>query len=622
MTPRSDVSGVPCQGGYVAKRCPVRAQNDMLVLAEPAPSSPFLQRLFQRGVQFEHEAVRRWVTERPDAFVIHGAGDEAERETLAAMNARQPVVIGGQLPADEMGRRVGRPDALVAAVGGGYRAVDIKHHRAIVAESPGTHDFPAWISHLARPSRENAGLDEAAEARKREDDLLQLAHYQRMLEARGLAAGDGRWAGIVGTELEVVWYDLDAVVWRTPAATAATKYRSTMERYDFEFDFRLDIIAVAQQHQQDPDVPLAVVPAKNSECGSCPWWDYCRPQLEAGSGDVSLIPRVGWPQRKIHHDHGVTDRAELASLDVGTASLVAAKIDVARWIELAAGREPHLDLAALDDTAGRKKERKLLSAAGIATAGDIAVLCSRTAAYSGSGLTVLPTHIDMARAALGSDLVYLRRGVETLHIPRADIEVDVDMENTDDGCYLWGALVSDRSSAGVTDPQYEPFMTWEPMTLDAETANSLRFWQWLIELRRQADSEGRTFAAYCYNAAAENTVLHRLGLNAGLTDEIDEFLDSDNWIDMLRVWDRQLITGGPSGLKVVAPIAGFHWDVDDPGGGESMLKYDEATSGAAEQEHARRWLLDYNRGDVEATLALRNWMTSATISRIETLTAT
>jgi predicted RecB family nuclease len=43
-----------------------------------------------------------------------------------------------------------------------------------------------------------------------------------------------------------------------------------------------------------------------------------------------------------------------------------------------------------------------------------------------------------------------------------------------------------------------------------------------------------------------------------------------------------------------------------------MLRYETAidTSGVAEAAAARDWLLRYNRSDVEATLALRNWLES------------
>ena len=87
---------------------------------------------------------------------------------------------------------------------------------------------------------------------------------------------------------------------------------------------------------------------------------------------------------------------------------------------------------------------------------------------------------------------------------------------------------------------------------------------------------------------------------------------------MWQVVDSHLITGGPLGLKLVAPLAGFTWDVDDPGGAGSMLRYDEAVGAEApeERERAQEWLLEYNRGDVEATLAIRDWIETASIPSV------
>jgi predicted RecB family nuclease len=608
MPQRFDVSQVPLQGGYVAKQCPVRAQNDTLEPGEPLPPDPFTRRLFANGNAFEAEIIAEVLRLHPRAVVIHAEGSDAlEAATHAAMSGGSSPILSGRLPSDLVGRRVGRPDLLIAAPGGGYWPVDVKWHQNLEPVSGRRSPLPGLCSALDALGRDAAILDEEYAARKREEDLLQLAHYQRMLESIGMQATDGRWAGIIGTERRVVWYDLDAPIWQTPSSTENTKVRSTMDRYDFEFAFRLDVVAVAEQHKRDPSVDLLTVPVKISECGSCPWWDYCRPQLEKPPGDVSLLPRIGWSQWKIHRDHGVTNRAELAELDPRTARLVAGGVDVAALMAAAP------DAALADLVSG--KALALLASEGIATSADLQALCARTASYSDVGLSVLPTHIDVARAALGPAPVYRRRGISEVIAPHADIEIDVDMENTELGCYMWGSYVGDRSSTGIAKTGYRAFVTWDPLTQRVEAENSLRFWRWLMEIRQECHNAGMTFAAYCYNAGAENTYLRRLGIaEESVADEIEAFITSGEWIDLLREWDSQLITGGSSSLKTTAPLAGFQWEVDDAGGGESMIKHDLATRG---DKAAQDWLLAYNRGDVEATVAVRDWMGSTVFPGIE-----
>ncbi len=617
MSTRYDVANVPLQGGYVAKQCPVRAQNDTVRPSEPASPDPFLQRFFDKGKAFEADVVTDILRRHPAAFLVEGTdAEQREAATVAAMRAARSPILNARLPADHVGRRVGRPDLLVAAPGGGYRAVDIKWHQSLAPASGKASELPGPSSDLGAFDLDAAVVDPAYAARKSEDDLIQLAHYQRMLEAAGLAAEESRFGAIIGTERRVVWYDLDLPIWRTPSSTGKTKLRSTMERYDFEFAFRLDIVAVAEQHNRDATVGLLVVPVRRVDCPTCPWNDYCRPLLEAGSGDVSLLPRIGWTQWKVHRDHGITDRAKLAALDWRTATIIAAGVDVRTLQTLAANLPAELSMLEMEVVGKTARQVEQLRASGVETAGQLTALDAATAAYSGSGLTALPEHIDLARAALGPAPVYRRRGVDRVMVPRADVEIDIDMESSEIGVYLWGTLLTDRTDPQTPRSEYTPFVTWEPLTPESESDNSYAFWSWLMDVRSAADEQGLSFRAYCYNAGAENQYLRRLGLSAGMSDQVERFIDSDAWVDLLKVWDSQLITGQGSGLKVVAPLTGYRWTVEDASGGESMVRYDHAIDG---DQVARSWLLDYNRGDVEATRSLREWMDTTCLTGVEQL---
>lgn len=613
MATRYDVTGVPPQGGYVAKQCPVRAQWDAIGPCDPLPPSAALQRLFARGNEFEADVVAELCALHPGALNLlsedRDSRAERERATREAMASGSGLIIGGRLPTDNAGRRTGEPDLLIASAGTGYRPADIKHHRSLVGRSADSTAEAALCSALGRPGREAADRDAAMAARKRRGDLLQLAHYQRMLEAAGLAAGGGRHGGIIGVERVVVWYDLDAPIWRTPSSSGKTRLRSTMEVYDFEFDFRLDIIAVAAASAGDPSVIPLVVPVKIGECAQCPWWSCCGPRLQAGSGDVSLLPRIGWREWRIHHDHGVTDRAALAALDYRTAALIAAGVDLRPVMSAVDKLPPETELAAV---LGGRKQAQLgrLAAAGARTLRDVAALCPRTASYSDAAMLDLPEQIDQARAALGGSPAYRRREVDEVSVPRGDIEVDIDMENTADGVYLWGTLATIRSPWKARPAGYRAFLCWEPMTAAAEEEIFTEFWRWLTDLRAAAAEDGLDLRAYCYNAAAENTQLRRLAAACGLSAEVAAFIDSAQWVDLYRVFTDQLITGGSAALKTVAPLAGFSWEVADPGGDEAMLRHDQAV-GPDGDPAARAWLVAYNRNDTEATRALRSWLDEA-----------
>jgi len=597
-----NVSMVTVQGGYIAKQCPVVIQNTVLVPTEKTELPPEAIHRMDAGIEFEATVLESMREDGPDSWVVipQQPRDIAIEATVDAMGNRAAVIENAFLPVDVEGRRTGRPDLLVRS-DGGYVPVDVKHHRTIDEE-----EGSVLVSVLTDPFYEAAYQIDGWELRKHQGDALQLAHYHRMLEAGGHASGRPV-GGILGKEGLIVWYDLDSPMWTTPAKSDGKKrkVRTSLERYDFEFGFRLDIAATAFNHLEDHGVDLLVEPRACGECGECGFHDFCWSTLELGSGDTSLLPGLTYQHWRTLRDLGITERSQVADLDYPTASLLKSGVEIDVFVGLAEGADSSGSLESIRPRA--KKQLSVLDEAGVRTVEDLLrVTDSDTAAVGG----FIAKRILDARAALGPHPVYRRPGVDEATVPRADIEIDIDMENVNEGVYLWGVLINDRTKLD-TVPEYIPFVSWEPINDEVELEVFLAMWNWLTTQRDQARDSGLTMKAYVWHEPAENQHLRRISgaANRRLEEQVETLINSGAWVDLKRVFEKSWITGGSVGLKSIAPLAGFEWDVDDPGGGLSMVKYDEAVVVDSEAaDAARDWILDYNRGDVEATSAIRDWL--------------
>ncbi len=217
----------------------------------------------------------------------------------------------------------------------------------------------------------------------------------------------------------------------------------------------------------------------------------------------------------------------------------------------------------------------------------------------------------------------LVRRVRDLAVPRADVEVDVDMESyADAGAYLWGCWLSDADID--EEPGYRAFVSWEPLPSDDEARSFAEFWTWFGSVRRRAYERGLSFRAYCYNELAENRWMlasaERFAGKPGVPSvaEVREFIRSAEWVDLFASVREQFLCPNGKGLKVIAPSAGFAWRDAEASGENSMRWYRDAVGlgGGVPVLSQRDRILRYNEDDVRATWTIRRWMTSGEANEI------
>ena len=565
-------------GAYAARSCPVKTQNAFNPTVAPPQAEPSdaLAELFEGGAQFEAVVLERLISSARgrvvDLRLLAAESRAIQIQACArAIDSGAAVIIGGCLPIDLAGHRVGCPDLLIRGAdtptgAPGYHPAEVKWHKIIERVRRPAVDGEASpalrYSMLEQPAPADA-IELAGHGLRigsRWADLLQLAHYHRMLESCGHAASPSLGA-IIGTDTVtngpvLVWAALDQPMLRTFSRSSPEgwRLRSPLERYDHEHAFRVDIAAVAQRQTGavTGDPHLLVEPIVNAECGRCQWWEHCRPQLDPQ--DVSL--RI---------DKGPLDMREIATLRrhgiLTITDLVGADLD-----ELLASYLPEV-------THRPGAEGRLRVAARRAR--------------------MLMDGSSFARETDGS-----------ITVPDAEVEIDLDIESSADGrVYLWGFLVQ---HATAPDGIYREFSRFDVLDDATEAALAVDAFTWL---RSMIDSSG-SVAVYHYSG-------YEIAKIKALADrEHDAVLDwaaeyaEEQFVDLLEIVKAHFFGVSGLGLKLIANHAGFRWRDEDPGGLNSQVWFAEAVHGvtADVRAQARTRVLQYNEDDVTATSQLRAWL--------------
>lgn len=534
--------------------------------------------------------------------------------TVAAMQAAVPFIWNCRLPA--AGDRISEPDFLVRTAEKksnnkfGYRPGDVKDASTLEGTAAAK---PQAISTLDDYTYENASRRKLGAGKPKKKHSMQLAHYHFNLEALGYETAGNVWGAILGREGVLVWRNLSEKSEKVSRNGETVKV-SILDYYLHEFARRRDVAIAAM----DPEADALAGPELKSECKSCEFRTVCHDEL-VDSDHITLIPGITPARARDHYEAGIETRAALSRLDWKTAKVISTGCDVASLREKAAKWED--PVAPVVDLIGARSTRVLavLEELGIDTVGKFANLHGPTAtAYAGLTPKNLPDQVDAARVAK-IQKVHLKRGVSKLAVNRADIELDVDMENEAGGIiYMWGTRLHIRNkSLSLPGNAYRAFTTWEKDDNDGEARAFAEMWDWIMALITIANNSGLTFKAYYYTGAENRCMRHLATKHAGTPgvpsiEAVEALIASEHWVDLYQTVSNDLVWPTEDlSLKSVAKWARHSWRDHDASGDSSTVWYRDAVNDSSDEKaraEAQQRLLDYNEDDVVATWVLREWL--------------
>jgi len=549
-------------------------------LTDVVADSPMMLELKRQGDIHEARAIENLLSKEINILVINKEQGEIEKELTTAdalINSTAQIIIGAWISsvceekiAELTGRitandpdRVSRPDLLVRIGQGNdgkprWAPVDIKSHDPVEDNKSSKLYLANWDSYLPTDGVEIVSRLEL-------EDATQLAHYNEHLRNLGIASDEG-FVGIIGR-------DIETIVWAKLSETAlglGGKDGNAGTDYLAKFEAAKQVVTGALARQKDPSLPPAAYSALDGDakfgCGACTFQLICERELKShdgGAGHVTLLA-------------GVTKNAQSKYFP-----------DITSIRDLAAA-------------AGLPKQAEKFQIQAQAKVLNKAIL-------------------------LNPDKDFL--------IPEFDIEIDIDLENSlsafqdsglieiegKDRVYLYGFGIHDRTQD----------LDWHSATFDSfsDYSNSeegeyqllLKMWNFLKDHVATAQAAGKSIGIFHYSTH-EKTWWRNFARNhegkpgVPTLDEVESFIAS--YFQDLWGYAKQVALGTSGyGIKKLAPKAGFNWQVDDPGGALSLLKYKDAVDpnkSPAEQQESMAWLYSYNLDDVRATFAVRDYLRKLT----------
>ena len=497
---------------------------------------------------------------------------DIQRETVKALlNPDVLVIAGGYISeiaeqelASALGRnfkpinRASRPDLIVRVGqrsdgGSAWAPVDIKSHKAITTNLT-NNVFTSTLSSL------NPKESSSKKGRLNKEDLHQLAHYTRHFQALGIDSDD-LWVGIIGRELgECVWSRIGDVV-----LGQGKNAPSFLSSYDQQFAKAVEVIELSQIENDNPQKKSGVISVQSTGklgCTACMYKSTCLKEMQEfdnGHGHVTLLAGVT-PDFASDYFPQIKSIQELLASTPNNDQMVISQVRARVW----------------------QMEK--------------------------------PELLDPSK-----DFI----------LPEADIEIDIDLENSMealresgidepmgvDRLYLYGFGVHDRTKdkdwhTAVIDTYFDYSNTEE-----GEFEVLSKMWNRLQSEIQKAEKSGQSIKIFHYSPH-EFTWWKRFATRyegkqgVPTLNELDVF--KQNYLVDLLPFARMISFPSMSySIKDLAPLAGFEWDVDKAGGANSLLKFRTASDPDVDpkaRDGAIAWLDSYNRDDVRATFAVREYM--------------